>query len=96
MTTIEYLLNKIPYKITKEETTYCYSCKREHTEQKEYRLKMDIVRMYNINNKHQTCYRLYYSSGLSNIGNAGGMGFKTLKEALKDLMRYKNKIRGEK
>lgn len=100
MTTIEYLLNKMPYRLAYNKKIKCRECRQEHWAYTQYRLKIDISR-YTTQHKTQLRYKMYYEPyeygnprHLDIIGEACGLGYPTLKEALRALLQYKNEIRG--
>mgnify|MGYP003294311906 CR=1 FL=1 len=99
MTTIEYLLNKIPCYFVKTQEKPCPYCNKHTVKQQiRYELQIDILP-----HEEEYRYRIYYKSndygsfrGSKHIGENCGIGYGTMKKALKSLLRYKNQIRGRK
>lgn len=93
-TEFENLINTLPVRIHKQKKIECY-CGAEHEKLVTYKLQLNIDRSYGLNGHFRPQYNLYYkcsdfSIGNPNryIGNIGGLGFCTFKDAYDDLLRY--------
>lgn len=93
MASIEYLISKMPYSITKTYKERCV-CGAVHEVTQRLTLTIDTV-FYTTNKNKYVRYRIYYSAGKYSIGENAGIGYSTLKQALKNLLKYKNEIRGK-
>lgn len=91
MTSFEYLINKIPYSITKTYKERCI-CGAIHEVTQRLTLTIDTV-FYTTDKNKYVRYRIYYSAGKYSIGKDVGFGYDTLKQALKSLLAYKKEIR---
>lgn len=96
MASIEYLISKMPYSLTKIYEEQCFCCGSSHKVTKTLTLKIDTV-FYTTDKNKYVRYRMYYSdsAGKYSIGVNVGLGYPTLKQALKSLLTYKNEIRGK-
>ncbi len=87
MASFEYLISKMPYSVTK---TYKERCVCGAIHEVTQRLTLHIDVLFHSGNVR---YRIFYEAGKYVIGENTGFGYKTLKQALKILLRYKNEIR---
>lgn len=94
MTTPEYLLNKLPYFLNQKAEVKCPCCNKLTIKDARYELVLEIVP-----NEKRHRYRLYYRLDSQCygypkiIGENCGFGYKTIKEAIKSLLQYKEEIR---
>lgn len=96
MTTVEYLLNKLPYNLKKIKNVKCPCCGKNTNLFAHYQLQLEIMP-----NENGLRYKVYYK--LANwctrggfdehIGVFGGMGHSNIKTAIKELLQFKREIR---
>lgn len=100
MTSFEYLLNKFPVHFQQKHEEKCRCGHGTICTIYTYNLIIDVTGGTDYKGKWHTRYRMYFkgTNGYNHkqIGPIGGIGFLTLKEALKELMKYKTEIRGVK
>lgn len=92
MASIEYLISKMPYSINKTYQERCV-CGAVHKVTQRLTLTIDTS-LYTTDKNKYIKYKIYYCAGKYSIGERAGLGYNTLKQALKSLLRYKNEIRG--
>lgn len=95
MTSIEYLISKMPVNIQRYYDEQCYGCGKISRKMLTFELRIDISQYEVSPNVVKPRYKMYYRAGDKVIGCSTGLGFLTLKEALQDLLTYKKDIRGE-
>ena len=95
MTAIEEMLETIPTNIVKTLDVQCFSCGSTHKKQIRYELKIEVFNHETRPNRIKKRYKMYYETksfgagdNLRYIGNPGGLGFSTLKEAFEELKGY--------
>lgn len=98
MASIEYLISKMPFRLFRTYEDFCPYCR--HSEERTTILELCIdMLLYEVRpNVLKPRYKMYYKplgGNIKCIGNPTGIGFLTLKEALRDLLTYKKDIRGE-
>ena len=92
MSIFEYLISKMPYSINKTYQERCL-CGAIHEVTQRLTLTIDTS-LYTTDKKAYVKYKIYYRAGKYSIGENTGLGYNTLKQALKSLLKYKNEIRG--
>lgn len=94
MTSIEYLISKIPVTIQRYYDEQCYCCGHISRKMLTFSLHIEVLQYECRPNIVKPRYKMYYRAGDKVIGDKTGLGFSTIKEALEDLLTYKKDIRG--
>lgn len=93
MTTIEYLISKLPMTIQRYENETCYCCRKTYSKRRDYEFHIEVLQHEIRPNVIKPHYKMFYKCGNKIIGHSAGIGFLTQKKALKNLLEYKNEIR---